>query len=276
MTTLTAALRRNRVVLFLARLQTLWRFRSSAREKPRVSVRYLCSGHEVSTFTYELANQAELATFVAGALGVEPARIAGYFEELERDTELRTALAEGLRTHPNRRNAPRYTKRIAYYAIVRITTPAVVVETGTHDGLGTAVLARALQRNAAEGGPAGRVLTFDVNPDAGWLIPGFLEALVERFVGPSSQTLGPALRDRSVDFFIHDSLRTAANERFELETVISRAAGPELLVATDHAPDTYVLRDVCAQRGAWYGAFQEQPRDHFFRGVEMGLGVIAV
>ena len=28
--------------------------------------------------------------------------------------------------------------------------------------------------------------------------------------------------------------------------------------------------------GAWYGAFQEEPLDHFFAGVEMGLGVMAI
>jgi hypothetical protein len=34
------------------------------------------------------------------------------------------------------------------------------------------------------------------------------------------------------------------------------------------------LRDLCEERGAWYGSFQEEPKDHFFDGVELVLGVV--
>jgi Methyltransferase domain len=271
---LKARLRRNWLVLFLLRVRALWHERRSAFREPRASLRYLFGGRELSTFTYDLANSAELAEFIANALGVETSLVARYFDELEQDAELRGALAEGLRTHSNRHNIHHYTKRIGYYAIVRITKPAVVVETGTHHGLGAAVIARALQRNSMERDPPGKVLTFDINPDAGWLIPSFLDEFVQQFTGPSRATLGPALEANPVDFFVHDSLRTPENERFEFETVISHAAGPKLVLVTDHAPKTYVLRDICAERGAWYGAFQEVPQDHFFAGVELGLGIM--
>jgi len=253
-------------------MHVLWRKRGPARRNLGASFRYLLRGREVSNFTYDLANQDELTEFVAHALSVPSQLVSRFVEELEQDDELREALASRLKTHPNRFDTPRYTKRTGYYALVRVVKPQTVVETGTHDGLGATVIARPLQRNADEGHARGHVRTFDVDPEAGWLVPDFLEDFVQQVTGPTSETLAPALEGAAVDFFVHDSLRTPENERFEFETVIRRAAGPRLYLATDNAPDTDVLRDLCEERGAWYGAFQEKPKDHFFEGVTLSLG----
>jgi hypothetical protein len=118
------------------------------------------------------------------------------------------------------------------------------------------------------------VLTFDVNPDAGWAIPDPLRRSVVATIGPTSETLAPALEGLSVEFFIHDSLRTIENETREFETVIAHAPPGELILATDHAPDHFVLRELCRARGAWYAEFQERPRDHFYGGVRMGVGIL--
>ena len=42
---------------------------------------------------------------------------------------------------------------IGWYSLIRATRPKIVIETGVDRGLGTAVIAAALKRNAEEGFP---------------------------------------------------------------------------------------------------------------------------
>src|SRR5207248_9880418 len=56
---------------------------------------------------------------------------------------------------------PRYGRRLGWYALTRATKPRVLVETGVDRGLGTAVLAAAMLRNAQEGAP-GLVYATDI------------------------------------------------------------------------------------------------------------------
>jgi hypothetical protein len=269
-----AALARNPAVLFGFRLRTVWFERASVRRRPREGVRYLLRGRELSTFTFNLRNRRELADFLARQTGAEPARTMALLDELEADEELRGALAAGLRTRPNRWDSPRYAKRCAYYALIRLGRSRLVVETGTHDGLGTSVMARALQRNAAEdGGEAGLVFTFDTNPDAGWLIPEHLRPLVRQHTGMTSETLAPALEGRLVDFFLHDSLRTAENERFEMGVVFEHAA-KRLVVICDDVNTSNELQPMAEERGGSFAVFREDPAEHFYRGDAMGLAIV--
>jgi hypothetical protein len=269
-------LKANRFVLFLFRVRTLWSERRSVRRRPGAGLRYLRSGREFSTFTFELENRDELAAFIAEMLGADVTEAIALIDELEGDEELRAMLAARLEGRPNRYDSPRYAKRCGYYAMVRLMRPRSVVETGTHDGLGSSVLARAMQRNAEEtGSPPGVVLTFDVNPDAGWLIPPPLEPLVRRHTGMTRDTLGPTLAlSPPVELMIHDSLRTSENERFEFEMVIKHAVGGRLVLICDDVETTQELEKICTDRGGSFGVFRERPKDHFYRGDAMGLAVL--
>jgi hypothetical protein len=270
-------LKRNPLVLFLFRIRTLWSERRSVVRKPGAGLRYLWNGREFSTFTFHLENREELAAFLGRSLDLDPARVLALMDELEDDQELRAALSARLAPRPNRYDEPRYAKRCGYYAMVRLLQPRLVVETGTHDGLGASVVSRALQRNAEESGAQpGLLATFDVNPEAGWLIPASLEPLVEQHVGKTSETLKPALAGRVVEIMIHDSLRTAENERFEFETVIASASRGRLILICDDVDTSQELEKICAERGGSFGVFREQPKDHFYRGDAMGLGVLDI
>jgi hypothetical protein len=143
----------NPVVLFLLRLLLVLRRSSAARERPWEALRYLVRGREVTNLTYELANVDEMVAMVALVLGTEPHALSPFVHELQSDRELRERLSAKLATRANRSRRPRYGKRQITYCLVRASKPRVVVEAGTFDGLGTAVVARALERNAAEGHP---------------------------------------------------------------------------------------------------------------------------
>src|SRR5581483_8777096 len=104
--------------------------------------------------------------------GHDLSSIQKYSEELQRDDIFRQALRAQTLASADRHNSdvePRYGRRIGWYALVRATKPRIVVETGVDRGLGTAVIAAALQRNAKEGVP-GNVYATDIIPECGHLM----------------------------------------------------------------------------------------------------------
>jgi hypothetical protein len=253
----------------LRRLHLLWFYRQFVRRKPREALAYALRGRETSNFTYAISNADELAALVAVAFDCDLDDVRALFGELEADHAFHTALAARLRGRRDRNRDPLIGRRAAWYAIARIVGPEIVVETGTHDGLGSAVLARALERNAAEGRP-GRLLTFDQDASSGWLIPDELRSLVELRPGDVRETLAPALAGLRVGLFVHDSLHTYAHELFELEVVASRAAD-ELVLVSDNAHATSALADFAREQRADYHYAPEVPVGHFYPGGGVGL-----
>ena len=254
----------------IPKLRVLWRDRAQVRRRPRDAARYLLKSRELSNFTYELANESEIAGFVAGALGAEPEPIAGYLRELEGDEEFLEDLRSRLRANPRRDDEPRLGKRRALYCAVRAERPTMVVESGVHDGLGSAVLLRALERNEAEGAPPGRLLGFDLNPEAGWLVDDREGHRFAFTAGDVRDTLVPAVADAGVDLFIQDSLKEHAHETFELETAIEHRRGARLVLYSDDVSATGAIAEVCAAHGGRCSRLREQPQ-HYWRGNELAL-----
>jgi hypothetical protein len=248
----------------------LWRWRSRALRHPEYAARFLFANREIWNLTYELENLDELAALLARALGVTTDRVREYLAELDSDRELVDRLARKLAERPVRNPEVRLGKRRLLYAIVRIERPGVVVETGTADGLGSAILQRALERNR-DGGAAGELLTFDVDAAGGWLIDPAAADLVSHHIGDSKTLLEDALRGKQVGLFIHDSLKTEEQERTEFETAVRHAA-PRLLLYTDEVRATGTLPRICRERNCDCFIFREQPR-HIWAGNELGLGV---
>lgn len=247
--------------------------RREAARRPVATLRFLLSTPELSNWTYELENAPELLALAATAVGRPPAELQAHARELEADAGLRTALRGRLAARRDRSAEPHYGKRAITYALVRSQGPTVVAESGTHDGLGSAVIAAALRRNAAEGRP-GRLLTFDINPDAGWLLGDEDRELVTQHVGPTSETLPAHLPAAGVDLFLHDSLRTVVNERREYDVALSCVRGPELLVVCDDVRTTPVLEELCASRGVGLTRLPERPARHWWPGNVLGLALV--
>jgi hypothetical protein len=244
-----------------------------ATARPRDAARYLFRSRELINFTYELENEAELAPLVAGTLSAPEEEATRFLEELRSDSELVESLSSGLRSNPRRDNVALLGKRRALYAMVRMIRPSVVVEAGIRDGLGTAVLLRALERNDADGAP-GRLLGFDIEPASGWLVSEQLSrGRFEKHIGDIAELLPAVLRDVEVDLFVHDTLKTPEHERFELETAVEHGA-KRLILYTDDDSVTGALAAVCAEHGERSRFLQEQPQRHFWRGNLLGFCAI--
>jgi len=226
---------------------------------------FLFSNRERSNFTYDLDNETELVHFIGETLQRPIEEIAAYAVELTSDQDLVDAIVAADECH----SVPRFARRLGWYCIVRAMHPRFVVETGTHDGLGTSVLARAVERNGDEGFP-GTVMTFDIDENAGRRVPQRLRRLVEFHTGDSRATLENALSGREIGCFLHDSLHTYEHERFELETALRHAASTLVLIS-DNAHASTALSDICQGIDASYSFFRERPRDHFYPGAGIGI-----
>jgi hypothetical protein len=257
---------------YLRRVRWISKARAVRRYGGRVRehVPYVLAGAEPDNFTYELANEGELASWVAAVAGVSRDRADGVFAEFRGDR----ALAERVRgaTASHRlwsKASPPFGKRVAWYALARLVRPAVAIETGVHDGLGALAVLRALERNGQEG-HAGRLVSFDINPTAGWIVGS--HALWDMRLEPATRGL-PSVLDGGppVGLFIHDSLHTYENERAELDLGAAHLATDGVLVS-DNAHVTRALADVCASSGLRYFEFRERPAGHFYPGGATGAG----
>lgn len=261
-----SAIKRARAKLATVRpfpqLRVVRTYSGSARKHPLTALRYLVAGDETSNFTYEIANRDELARVIAGALGAETAEIRSLIAEADADVDLRRRL----------QGRAKFGRRLGWYAALRWSKPELAVETGTADGLGTALLARAIERNLDEGA-RGRLLSFDVVPTAGRLLDDHLRQFVTVIVGDAVEALPRALSGGRIGYFVHDSLHTYDHERAELELATAHADDTMILIS-DNAHVTTALADVAAENGAAYASFTERPVRHLYPGAALGIAVV--
>ena len=132
----------------------------------REHLAYILFDPEIESYTYTVANVDGLVSTIADAVGVGVAELSSYVAELDADTVLAEQVAERTRRrlHVKRHLPP--ANRLGWYVLMRALRPQVAVETGVYHGLGSLVLLRALERNAADGAP-GELLSFDVTPQTG-------------------------------------------------------------------------------------------------------------
>ncbi len=225
--------------------------------------------------TYHLTelNLNYLASYVAVISGHPVAQIAGYIRELEADHDLRRVLIERTLASPDRHNSdlePRYGRRLGWYALVRATKPKVIVETGVDRGLGTAVLAAALMRNAKEGHP-GLVYATDIIPDCGHLFAEPYKSFGRILIGDSVELLKKF--PEPVDIFLHDSDHRPEYEWAEFMAIEPRLH-PASIVMSDNSQQTAKMFEFAARIGKSFLYFQDQPRDHWWPGDGIGAAFV--
>jgi hypothetical protein len=252
-------------------LRVLRTYGVSPLAQPRLTSRYALRGRETSNFTYDISNREELIDFLSRALSAPRESIAGFVNEIDGDEELIRRLETRLRQRRDCNHRALFGRRIGWYAVARWQKPTLAIETGTADGLGTAVLARALQRNRQEGA-GGELLSFDNAPGAGWLLDDGLKQEALLVPGDARQTLPERLEGRAVDLFVHDSLHSYDHEYFELS--LARAhASPRQILISDNAHATTALADIASSTGLRFLFFKEDPIDHFYPGAGIGIVV---
>jgi hypothetical protein len=153
----------------------------------------------------------------------------------------------------------------SWYAVARWLKPAKIIETGIHDGLGTLLFLRAIERNREEGGPDGRLIGFDIDHAAGWIVgshPNWTKLV---------QSSRPALEGRvaDVDLFLHDSLHDFAHERWELETAAAAMSDGAVLISDNTGSP--MLEEISVACGYRFGLFVERPLGHFYQGAGFGI-----
>lgn len=233
--------------------------------RPARIVGYVLFDPEVDTYSYDIDNKDELAERL-GLLTERPAdEIRRYIGEAETEPELNDRLTRdiGWRLLFFKRRPPLAGHHLAAYAIVRAVKPAVAVETGILDGLGSRAMLAALERNAGEG-PDGHLWSFDVMPGAGTLVPGRLRGRWTPVYQSTEQGLPEFVAERQLDFFLHDSLPDPGYQRFELETALAHAQ-PGAVLMTTHGWSG-VLEELSRSAGLSYADFHERPHDHFYKG----------
>ncbi|GAB3955029.1 class I SAM-dependent methyltransferase [Micromonospora vulcania] len=239
----------------------------------RTSARWLVSSREHHNYTYDLTklSRHHLAWFVSIVCDLPVKQVRGYFAEIESDDALRQHIEQATAGAARRGLADkqvRYARRIGWYAMVRATHPAHVVETGVDKGLGSCVLAAALLRNAREGHP-GRVTSLDINPEAGYLArTAPWSEVVDLVIGDSIASIGAL--DRPVDLFLHDSDHSRAHEKREFDAVESKLA-PGAILLTDNVTSTNVLAEHAERTGRRFLAYRESPVNHWYPGDGIGV-----
>ena len=122
------------------------------------------------------------------------------------------------------------------YAMIRITKPNVIVETGVFEGAGSCAILLALRRN-----DKGVLYSLDIpspylptKKEAGWRIPQHLRSRWNLIIGRSSDELQKLLIYLGeIDMFLHDSEHSYENMRFEYETAWEYIIGGGLLLSHD-------------------------------------------
>lgn len=265
----------NRVGLDLRPARRLrWLHKAMAVRRSQASIRrnlgFVLWAPEPDNFTYDIVNHGELAEWVATVASCDAEQAQRYLVEPEVDQLVARRLQDAtsgrwLWT----KSRPPFGKRLGWYALARALRPKLIIEVGAHDGLGAFLLLRSLERNAEEGYP-GRLVSFDVNPKAGWLVGHhpLWDLRIE-----SSQSGLPALigEGATIDMFIYDGWHSYEAERADLELAAEHVTGDGILLSDD-AQVTHALADVCRDRTLAYFEFHEVPREHFYPGGFLAAG----
>jgi hypothetical protein len=220
-------------------------------------LRFLLFDRQTSNFTYEIGNRDELICILAGALAAPVESISEYITEIDTDLDLQRRLGAAMRRRRDSNREPLFGRRIGWYAVARWLKPALVVETGTADGLGTAALARALERNRDDGSP-GMLLSFDVVSDAGWMLDEQLRTQVRLFQGDTTETLPRELAGRTI----------------ELALALDHAS-PKAVLISDNSHATTALADLAREAELTFALYRERPIRHFYPGAGLGIAVAA-
>lgn len=223
---------------------------------------------EHTNLTYNLTrtNRRYLAHFVSNLTGWKPTEVLELFDELESDNSFSEVVRERVVKSKRRwfaDSSAKFGRRLAWYAIVRITKPQLVVETGTDKGLGALVIHNALVKNGK-----GTLVTMDSNPDAGYLIAGLESGQVQLALGDSVDLLSePGFP--AIDIFIHDSLHTYEHEMAEFLAAFPKLRHGGILISDD--PGCEALLDFAISVDWEVHYFREEVAKHPAPGAGIAL-----
>lgn len=234
--------------------------------------KWLLTSKETTNFTYDLEehNKRYLASLISDILNIEHSVIEGYFNELERDSELRRHLLDmtaksNLKFIANQK--VEYGRRIGWYAFARALKPSIIVETGVDKGLGSCVLAAALKKNQEEGFE-GKYYGTDINPKAGYLLSKSYSGFGKVLYGDSIESLNKF--EGEIDLFINDSDHSVSYEEEEYKCIANKLSVHSIILGDNsHCSDKLLNFSLESNRNFIF--FQEKPVDHWYPGAGIGI-----
>ena len=245
---------------WILKLRLLRHYGFPIARRPVRALRYVVWDPEVESFSYEVANLDELARSLAPLLGVEVAQVKGWIDEARTDPIL--TRDRGFHWSSKRRQP--LGNRTVWYPVIRATKPRLIVEAGVHEGLGSEMLLVALRRNAAEGHP-GKLLSFDIFEDTGWLVAPELRDNWELVLESTLTGMDPALSGSAVDLFVHETPHSDETINHEVGVALRHAGDRGLVVIDSSGHTNAALRRICESSGARCEYFGDVPLNHIVR-----------
>jgi hypothetical protein len=262
----------------LSRLRWIekWRLIEARPTDRPVSLRtrlgYVLFSPEVGDYTYELANEDELVALLADAIGHPVEELAAYAAETKGNARLEAALSRRVHKRWDMKRRVSFGRNMGWYVLVRALKPRLVVETGIKHGVGSLALLLALERNAADG-DEGRLISFDIDPASGWIVPEDLRSRWTIVLEPTEEGLEPVLeREGPADIFVHDTPPDYDREVTELDIALPRMRAPWVILSGNGA-NTPALPELAEKHGLRYLHFQPRAADHWYDSLGLGVAV---
>lgn len=227
---------------------------------------------EEDNFLYPLdpMNLNDLTASVAAIFDRDVEKVREIVEEILADRQLSTHLSEGLGFEVGTKSALSIIgRRVVWYAVVRLTKPSLVVETGIHRGVGACVISLGLLRNGAEGFPGSYIGT-EINPEYGALYSEPYCSAGAIVYGDSIETL-ESLKE-TIDLFINDSDHSSDYELREYQAIAGKLS-PHAVVLGDNSHASPSLRDWSGEMKRPFIFLREKPDKHWYPGAGIGISL---
>ena len=234
-----------------------------------LSKRWIKSRTEDSNFYYSLSaeNRQQLIHFVSTTFSADSDLVRDYFREIEDNEYLIKAMSGYLGKLRYYDSAPEIGRRVAWYAIIRLLKPKVVIETGVHHGVGGLVICLALLSNRLEGNP-GKYIGVDIDPSAGELIDLEIFDFAQLVFNNSHSFLDAV--DFACDLFIHDSDHSAEFETGEYMRIHGKMT-EDAIIISDNSHASPSLRAFSENQNRPFYFFREVPNQHWYPGAGIGI-----
>ncbi len=193
--------------------------------------------------------------------------------EIEGEVRRRISEIRGGAPFPIAYNADIVLARLSY-AVCRAARPSIVLETGVAYGVTSAFILRALEANgqgtlhSVDLPPLGR----DAERFVGVLIPEGLRRHWHLHRGTSRRVLPKLLPElKRVDVFLHDSLHTRRNMRWEFQAVAPWLGPAAVVIADDIQGNSAFLDWVSMAKPAFWTTLGEVEKENSLLGLSVGI-----
>lgn len=251
-------------------MKRLFIFFNYEKQRLRRGFTWIFQQTEESNFYYPLStrNYRQVAHLISHLSGRSAGEVDKYFLEALSDGNIETAVADFIRKTPEMRDSTISPgRRLVWYALIRLQKPAVVLETGVHNGLGALIICSALQRNAEEG-HVGKYFGTDINPKAGSMLNLEVFPNAKILIGDSIQSI-LKIEDQ-IDIYISDSDHSEGYESKELLAASSKLSDRGIVIS-DNSHATDVLLDWSEQQSRKFIFVPELSDNHWYAGAGAGI-----